>query len=308
LISVHAPHDGIFELSIPGLYAVRRLRTNTEWVHAVRPPLLCIVAQGSKSVMLGREVYEYDASRMLIFSVDLPVAGQITRASPCEPHLCLRLDFDPQRIAELVLKVYPHGLPPAQDGRGMYVGHSEAAIVKAAVRLLELMAQPQDAELLAPLVVDEILIRLLRSRVGGRVAQIGLAESSMHRIAKAIFWLRANFTQPMKVEELAELAHMSVSAFHLHFKSVTSMSPLQYQKILRLQEARRLRFAEMMDAATASRQVGYLSASQFSRDYSRFFGSAPARDISRLRAQGLTAVDVSQLTDGKQSGSRSFNQ
>jgi transcriptional regulator GlxA family with amidase domain len=170
------------------------------------------------------------------------------------------------------------------------------------------MAQPEDAELLAPLVVDEILIRLLRSRVGGRVAQIGLAESSMHRIAKAISWLRANFTQPMKVEELAGLAHMSVSSFHLHFKSVTSMSPLQYQKILRLQEARRLMFAEMMGAATASRQVGYLSASQFSRDYSRFFGSAPARDISRLRVQGFTAVDVSQLTDGKQFGSRSFNQ
>jgi transcriptional regulator GlxA family with amidase domain len=156
-----------------------------------------------------------------------------------------------------------------------------------------LAAEAADAELLAPLVVDEILIRLLRSPVGGRVAQIGLADSSMHRITKAISWLRANFTQPMKVEELAGLAHMSVSSFHQHFKSVTSMSPLHYQKVLRLQEARRLMLSTMMDAARASRQVGYLSASQFSRDYGRFFGSAPLRDISRLREQGFTATDVS---------------
>jgi transcriptional regulator GlxA family with amidase domain len=157
-----------------------------------------------------------------------------------------------------------------------------------------LAANPADAELLAPLVVDEILIRLLRSRVGGRVAQLGLAESSVHRIAKAIAWLRANFTQPVKVEELAGLAHMSVSSFHQHFKSVTSMSPVHYQKVLRLQEARRLMLSEMMGASTASQRVGYLSASQFSRDYGRFFGSAPARDISRLREQGLTAADVSR--------------
>lgn len=176
----------------------------------------------------------------------------------------------------------------------MYVCQADAGIVNAATRLVELAANPGDAELLAPLVVDEILIRLLRSRVGRRVAQIGLADSSMRRIAKAISWLRANFTQPMKVEELAGLAHMSVSSFHQHFKSVTSMGPLHYQKVLRLQEARRFMLSTMMDAATASRQVGYLSASQFSRDYSRFFGSAPTRDIVRLRERGLTAADVTR--------------
>ncbi len=230
LISAYAPHDGSFELRIPGVYAIRRSRTNTELVHATAQPCLCIVAQGAKSVMLGDEVYEYDVSRMIAFSVDLPVTVQVTRASYSEPYLCFRLDLDPQKIAELVLKVYPHGLPRVHESRGVYVGQVSMSIVKAATRLLELMAEPGDAELLAPLVIDEILIRLLRSPMGVRVAQIGLAESNVNGIAIAVSWLRANFSQPMKVEELAELAHMSVSSFHQHFKFVTSMSPLQLPK------------------------------------------------------------------------------
>jgi transcriptional regulator GlxA family with amidase domain len=150
---------------------------------------------------------------------------------------------------------------------------------------MECLAHPGDAELLAPLVIDEILIRLLRSPIGVRVAQMGFAESSVQRVAKAISWLRANFPQPMKVEDLAGLVHMSVSSFHEHFKLVTSMSPLHYQKVLRLQEARRLMLSTVMDASSASQRVGYLSASQFSREYSRFFGSAPSKDISRLRQE-----------------------
>jgi AraC-like DNA-binding protein len=294
LVGAHAPYDGRFELRMPGLHAIRASRTNTELMHAVQRPALCIVAQGAKSVLLGQEVYEYDAARMLISSVDLPVAAQVTRASHSEPFLCLRLDLDPHKVAELALKVYPRGVPQVQEKRAVYVGRSSASIVNAATRLVELMAQPEDAELLAPLVIDEILIRLLRSPIGGRVAQIGLAESSVHRIAKAVAWVRANFSQPMNVEELAELAHMSVSSFHQHFKSVTAMSPLQYQKVLRLQEARRLMMSMMMDVGTASRQVGYLSASQFSREYGRFFGCAPTRDIAGLCEQGSTAADVSR--------------
>ncbi len=295
LISAYAPHDGIFELHIPGVHAVRRSRTNTELVHAMAEPALCIVAQGAKSVMLGDEVYEYDASRMIVFSVDLPVTAQVTRAGYSEPFLALRLDLDPHKIAELVLKVYPHGLPRVHENRGVYVGQVNVSIINAATRLLELMAEPGDAELLAPLVFDEILIRVLRGPIGARMAQIGLGESSVHGIAKAVSWLRTNFSQPMKVEELAELAHMSVSSFHQHFKSVTSMSPLQFQKVLRLQEARRLMLSAMMDAGTASSHVGYASASQFSREYSRFFGSAPTKDIARLRdysAQNLSHLGL----------------
>jgi AraC-like DNA-binding protein len=283
LLAAYAPHDGSFELRIPGLHASRFSRINGECVHTLRVPSLCIVAQGAKTTIVGDEVYEYDASRMIVFSVALPVASQITQASHAEPYFALKLDLDPRKIAELVLKVYPHGLPPAQERRAVYVTPVDASIVNAATRLVQCLAQPGDTELLAPLVMDEILIRLLRSPIGVRVAQMGFAESSLHRIAKAISWLRANFSQPMKVEGLAEMVHMSVSSFHDHFKSVTSMSPLHYQKVLRLQEARRLMLSTMMDAGTASQRVGYLSASQFSREYSRFFGNAPTKDIARLR-------------------------
>lgn len=285
LIRANAPHDGTFDLRIPGLHASCFSRINTDCVHAVQLPSLCIIAQGAKTLIMGREVYEYDPSRMLVVFVALPVAAQITQASHSEPYLALRLDLDPHKIAELVLKVYPHGLPPVQERSAVYVTPVDASIVNAATRLVACLAEPGDAELLAPLVVDEILIRLLRSPVGVRAAQMGFAESSVHRVAKAISWLRSNFSQPMKVEALAGLVHMSVSSFHEHFKSVTSMSPLHYQKVLRLQEARRLMLSNMMDASTASHLVGYLSASQFSRDYGRLFGSAPTKDIARLRQE-----------------------
>jgi AraC-like DNA-binding protein len=176
-------------------------------------------------------------------------------------------------------------LPPLQERRAVYVTPLDASVIGAATRLMECLARPGDVELLAPLAVDEILIRLLRSPIGLRVAQMGFAESSVYRIAKAISFLRENFSQPIKVEELAELVHMSASSFHEHFKSVTSMSPLQYQKALRLQEARRLMLSAIMDASAASQRVGYLSASQFSREYNRFFGSAPTKDIARLRSE-----------------------
>jgi len=285
LISAYAPYDDSFELRIPGVHASRFSRVNTECFHSIRVPSLCMVAQGAKTVIVGQEVFEYDASRMIVFSVALPVASQITQASHSKPYLALRLDLDPRKIAELVLKVYPNGLPPVQERKAVYITPADVSIVNAAMRLMECLSQPGDAELLAPLIIDEILIRVLRSPIGVRVAQMGFAESSVHRIAHAISWLRANFSQPMKVEDLAEMVHMSVSSFHEHFKSVTSMSPLHYQKVLRLQEARRLMLSQMMDAGIASQRVGYLSASQFSREYSRFFGNAPARDIARLRQE-----------------------
>ncbi len=281
MLAAYAPHDGSFEMRISGVHASRFSRASC--VHSLRVPSLCIVARGAKTVIVSDEVFEYDASRMIVFSVALPVASQITRASHSDPYLALKLDLDARKIAELLLKVYPQGLPPVQERKAVYVAPADENIISAATRLMECLAHPSDIELLAPLVLDEILIRLLRSPIGARVAQMGFAESSVHRIEKAVSWLRANFSQPMKIEELAELVHMSVSSFHEHFKAVTSMSPLQYQKVLRLQEARRLMLSALMDAGTASQRVGYLSASQFSREYSRFFGSAPTKDIARLR-------------------------
>lgn len=283
LIAAYAPHDGTFDLRIPGLAVSRTARSNTGCAHALRLPALCLIARGAKSVIVNQEVYEYDPSRMLVFSVALPVAAQVTQASPAEPYLAFRLDLDPGKIAELVLKVYPSGLSPVPERRAVYVAPADPGILAAATRLMECLAQPGDVELLAPLIVDEILIRLLRSSIGPRVAQMGFAESSVQRIARAVSWLRENFSQPMKVEELADLVHMSASSFHEHFRSVTSMSPLQYQKVLRLQEARRLMLSATLDASAACQRVGYLSASQFSREYSRLFGSAPTRDIARLR-------------------------
>jgi AraC-like DNA-binding protein len=282
-IAAYAPHDGTFELSVPGLHVSRISHIEKHCVHTLRNASLVIVAQGAKTITVADEVYKYDASQMIVFSVALPLTAQITQASYAAPYLSLKLDLDPRKIAELVLKVFPHGLPGILEKHAVYLASVDPHIVDAGVRLMDCLAQPSDIELLAPLVVDEILIRLLRSSIGLRVAQMGFSESSVERVAKAISWLRENFSQPMKVEELADLVHMSVSSFHEHFKAVTSMSPLHYQKVLRLQEARRLMLSTMMDANVACQRVGYLSASQFSREYSRFFGAAPAKDIARLR-------------------------
>lgn len=289
LIAAHAPYDGVFALRVPGVQVVRWSRPHPQLVHAVQRPSLCIVAQGAKRVLLGEEVFEYDPERMIVYSLTLPLAAQITQASPAAPFLAVWLDLDPPQIAALAGRVYPHGLPPGPQ-RAVYVGPASGGIVEATTRLVALMADAGEAALLGPLVIEEILIRLLRSPIGGRVAQIGRAESRVARVATAVEWLRANFAQPMNVDELAALVHMSVSAFHQHFKAVTAMSPVQFQKVLRLQEARQLMLARMMDVGTASRQVGYLSVSQFSREYRRFFGHAPSQDIARLREQGMAAA------------------
>ncbi|OPH49686.1 AraC family transcriptional regulator [Paenibacillus ferrarius] len=290
LIYTHAPHDGSFSQRIPSLHVGRFSRINTDYVKTLYLPSLLIAAQGAKAVTMGQEVYQFGRSSMLVLPVALPVALQITHASPSEPFLGVRLDLDPQRIAELVLKVYPKGLPPVRQRSAGYVTNADLGIVNAVRRLVECLPNQGDTELLAPLVVDEILIRVLRSPIGVHVAEIGFADSGVQRVAKAIAWLRANFSHQMKVADLAELVHMSVSSFHEHFKEVTSMSPLQYQKALRLHEARRLMVSSSMDATTACQQVGYVSTSQFSRDYSRFFGSPPSRDIVRWHQQTQTHI------------------
>lgn len=288
LIKIYAPNDGSFKLNVPGVHAIRRSQKTTEQAHGIAHSGLCVVAQGAKRVMMGREVFEYDADKMIVYSVEMPVTSQVLKASAVEPFLGLRLDLDPQRIAELTMKVYPHGLPPVRENRAIYLGQADPKIIDAAIRLLELVSQPTESGLLGPLIMDEILIRLLRSPLGPRVAQLGLKGSGLRGVSKAVTWLKDNFTQPIRIDHLAKLANMSASTFHAHFKSVTSMSPLQFQKVLRLQEARRLMLSSMKDAGIASREVGYVSASQFSREYSRFFGNAPTKDIQLFREQAMT--------------------
>jgi AraC-like DNA-binding protein len=292
LIGALAPYDGTIDLRVPGVCIARVSQTNPERMHYLQRPALCMVAQGAKIVMIGSDTYGYEAGQMAVYSIDVPMAGRVTLASRSEPYLMLRIDLDAPKLAELALKVFPHGLPQPRDPRALYVGNADAHLIDAAIRLLQLTPQPVDAELLGPLVVDEILIRLLRSPMGSRVAQIGHDGSSVQRVGKAVTWLRANYDQPMHIETLAKLVNLSVTSFHRQFKAVTGMSPLQYQKTLRLQEARRLMLTATLDAGQASRRVGYSSASQFSREYGRFFGSAPAKDVNRLREQGLTAAEA----------------
>lgn len=282
LLMAHAPYDGTFDIRLPGVHVSKASRTQKDMHHAVACPALCLVAQGAKRVILGKEIYEYDASRMLVYSVDVPITAQVTQANLDSPYLGLRLDIDPARIADLTAKVYPHGLPKREDSHAICVDQVDEHVINAVVRLMELASQPGESELLAPLVMDEILIRLLKSPLGLRLAMIGQEESKVHRISKAVSWVRSNYDKPLDVERLANLVHMSPSSFHQHFKAVTEMSPLQYQKALRLQEARRLMLLTKLDAGSAGRQVGYQSVSQFTREYGRYFGNAPTRDIALL--------------------------
>lgn len=287
LIYSHAPHDGTFSQRMSGLHINRHSQMDTNWEKAFYLPSVLIVAQGAKAFMLGQEIFQVDRSCMLLFPVALPTALQIIQASSRQPFLGVGLTLDPEKIAEFVPKVYPRGLPSSNAQSAGYMTDADAGIISAMVRLMECLDNVGDTELLGPIVKDEILMRLLRSPIGVHIAEMGFVDSSVQHITKAIDWLRDNFSQPMRVADLARLAHMSVSVFHGHFKAVTSVSPVQYQKALRLQEARHLMLSRQMDALTAGQLVGYVSPSQFSRDYSSYFGNPPKRDIAKLhqRAQ-----------------------
>ena len=237
-------------------------------------------------MLLADEIFIYDTSRYLVASVDLAVSGQVIEATPEAPYLGFRLDLDAREIASLILQA---GLPAANAAppeRGIFLGEATTALYDAVLRLLRLLESPADIPALAPLAEREVLYRLLRESQGKRIAQMATAQGHSPRIAKAIGWLRAHFTEPLRIEAFARDVNMSPSSLHHHFKAVTAMSPLQFQKQLRLQEARRLLLAEGVDAATAAHRVGYESASQFSREYSRMFGEPPVRDLRRLRDAG----------------------
>lgn len=275
------PHPGRTELT-PGIIAVRDLHT-TSVVPTVYTPALCLIAQGEKRIYLEDETYTYDETRILLFAIDLPIMAQVTRATPDAPYLGLRINLDPTRIAALVPRIFPTGVTPHPNTRGVAVADTDDAITETATRLVSLFATPDTAALIAPLILEELMIRLLLSPIGSRVAQIGLQESHIGRISRAIDWIRTHYAQSMLVEDLAAMVHMSTSAFHQHFKSITAMTPLQYQKVLRLQHARQLMLSANLDATQAAIHVGYASPSQFSREYRRLFGEAPTRDVARWR-------------------------
>jgi AraC-like DNA-binding protein len=280
-------HDGIHPTAIAPL-SLLHASAASEPVQGVYEPSLCIVAQGSKRVMLGDEVYCHDAAHFLLVSVGLPVACQIVEASPEAPFLAVHVELDPGHVGELILTA---GLPERPGGplRGLSISRAEPALLDAVVRLLLLLDNPRDIGILAPLALREITYRLLIGEHGPQLQQIAAGNGQTRRVAAAIRWLKDNFALPFRIEALAHEVHLSPSGLHHQFKAVTAMSPLQYQKRLRLQEARRLMLSEGSDAASAAFRVGYESPSQFSREYRRLFGQFPQRDMAQLRTATLPA-------------------
>jgi AraC-like DNA-binding protein len=274
--------EGLLVTAISALSLARR-EAPTEPTSYMYEPSICLIAQGAKRVLLGDDTYVLDVHHFLITSVDLPTVVQIIKAGREKPYLGLILKLDRREIAQLMAD---SNLPPPraqQSSRGMAIGEVTLPLLVAFQRLIDLLAEPQDIPILAPIIQREILYRLLVGDQGARLRQIAAAGSQSHQIAQAIDWLKSHYTLPLRIEDLAAQVHMSPSTFHHHFRALTAMSPLQYQKWLRLNEARRLMLTERLDATATAFQVGYESPSQFSREYRRVFGAPPLRDITYLR-------------------------
>ncbi len=282
------------ETAIPGLVLARREEPSKP-VSIMYEPRICVIAQGAKRVQLGDDAYVYDVHHFLLTSVDLPTFVQVIKASPEKPYLGLVLNIDQREISQLMVDSNLPPPRPQQSSRGMATGQVTLPLLAAFQRLIDLLDEPKDIAILAPIIEREIFYRLLVGDQGGRLRQIVSAGSRSNQIARAIDWLKGNYAKPLRIDDLAEHINMSTSTFHHHFRQVTAMSPLQYQKWLRLNEARRLMLAEDQDATTTAFQVGYESPSQFSREYSRLFGAPPLRDIMNLR-QTANDEDVAEQT------------
>ncbi|MET0091156.1 MAG: AraC family transcriptional regulator [Candidatus Thiodiazotropha sp.] len=269
------------ETPIHGLN-LHRWEAPTEPVSYMLPPSICLIGQGRKRLFLGEETYVYDTHRFLITSVELPVVTQVMEASPGQPYLGLTLELDLHLIAQLMVSSRIPAQREMKNGLGIAVSELTEPLLDAFNRLIDLLDEPDGIPTLAPLVQQEIFYRLLIGEQGPRLRHITTAGNHGYQIARAIDWLKANFNKPIKVEDLASKAGLSLSAFHNHFRATTAMSPLQYQKRMRLNEARRLMLTEHVDASKAAFEVGYESPSQFSREYSRQFGAPPMRDIRNL--------------------------
>lgn len=276
--------DGPQQTAYPGLALVRFSGPSALGCGEYRPSLT-IAVQGAKRVHLGDEVYEYNQDCYLLTAFDLPVQARITLATPEVPYLCVALDLDARRIGELMGEGDLPAASEASPSRGLAVGRMTADLLDPVLRLVRLLDQPEDLRVLGPLIEREILYRLLTGELGARLRRIALAGGPAHQVGRAIDWIKQHYCAPLRIETLAQAVNMSASSLHHHFKAVTAMSPLQFQKQLRLREARRLMLAEPLDAGAAAHRVGYESASQFSREYSRLYGLPPVRDVARLRGQ-----------------------
>jgi AraC-like DNA-binding protein len=273
--------DGRVE-PLQGLF-LHRLSSPTGPVHGVSEPALCVIAQGSKEVFLGEDRYQYDPAHYLLTTVELPVVSQVLEASKEQPYLSARLQLDPTLVGSVLVEADVPSPRGHGDVKAMDVSPLDASLLDAVVRLVRLVDSPTDARVLAPLVTREIVYRLLVGAQGARLRHIVVLGGSTHRIAKAVDLLRKDFNQPLRIESIAQELGMSVSGLYHQFKAVTALSPLQFQKRLRLQEARRLMLGEHLDAASAGYRVGYDDATHFNRDYKSLFGLPPMRDVERLR-------------------------
>jgi AraC-like DNA-binding protein len=283
-----APVDGTHQTALPSL-ALSRGSTPTLCMPAVYQPCLAIVVQGRKRTVLNNEVFQYDALNYLVVSVTLHGMGQVLEATPEHPFLSIRLNLDLEEIARLVLELGDRGPSPAAADRGLFVARLDEPLLDAVLRMVKLLETPEDIAVLAPVIQREIYYRILRGDLGSRLVDLAQSEGGNHRVVRAIEWLKQHYVAPLRIEALADAVHMSPSALHHRFKAVTAMSPLQYQKHLRLHEARRLMFADGVECAAAGHRVGYESASQFSREYRRLFGAPPRSEIARLREAGASA-------------------
>jgi AraC-like DNA-binding protein len=276
------PDDGTLDVS-PSFRLARSSRP-TEPIHSMYQPAFCVVAQGRKQALLGEEVFRYDPGHYLIYTVDLPLTFQVEEASKEQPYLGFRLNLDSSLVASVMME---SGFEPKKGHmsmKAMDVSPMDANLADAVVRLVRLLDTPVDGKVLAPLIIREIVFRLLVGGQGARLSHLLALGAETHRISKAIGFLRENFDQPVRMDDIAQELGMSVSGFHHHFKSVTSMSPLQFQKQIRLQVARRLMLSEDLDAASAGFRVGYEDPAYFSREYKKLFGAPPQRDITQLRS------------------------
>ncbi|OEZ54114.1 HTH-type transcriptional activator RhaS [Janthinobacterium sp. HH103] len=288
LIIRHASRTGDFTTAIGNLTFHRQSSVTESLFHAARPSV-AIIAQGAKDVTLGSETFHYSRMQYLLTSVDLPVQVRVVEASVDKPHLCVVLGIDIADVAALLdsesssENAAQQKILPAT--RGISVSDVSAELLDAMLRLVRLLDKPGEIATLAPLIRRELTYRLLNGPVGARLRHMALASSQSHQVGQAIDWIKHNYCEPLRIEHLAGMANMSMSSLHHHFKAITAMTPMQYQKLLRLQEARRLMLVEQIDAGTAGYRVGYASESQFSREYSRQFGRAPMRDVGQVRAQ-----------------------
>lgn len=277
-----APENSLVEV-FPGIFIYQSSKP-TESQISVLKPAFCVIAQGSKDVLLNDELFHYDSGHYLISTLDLPIMSNVVEASEEKPYLNLRIDLDPALVAAVMIE---SGIETKKSGTGvkaMDVSPVDADLLEAVVKLVKLFDTPDEMKFLAPLIIREIIYRLLKGKQSARLGQLITTEGDAQRISRVVKQIRENIDQPLKIEDTAREIGMSVSGFHQHFKSVTAMSPLQFQKQIRLQEARRLMFGENMDVAIASFRVGYDDPSYFSREYKKLFGIPPHRDIAKLRS------------------------